>query len=433
MSYEGYVALAIIDSKAYVSQFQPNDYIGVVRYDVGSQTVYNLTKVDQNPDSVRKAASDAIQALSNLFDGGSTNIGSGIQLGTSMLQSASAPRGMVLLTDGYQNEGPDALSVLPSNIPIYSCAMGPNSDQNLIQTIADRTGGQYYYAPYVTDMMKIYQAIRGQAPNTQLLVNQLDSIQPFDYKLIPATVSAGNHTGQFSVTWTDAQLIYSSDPPTGNRFRLSLVDPNLNVLNKAPAIIGDGYAIYNVDNPAPGTWYLQVEYAGYSQNLGMTSGAFEYHESGSSPVQMELAVPKTIRAGDPLTFQARVTDKEDPIEDLQIVAEIAQPKISVRNALSLYRDQIVPVKLTEEQNNESVPEELVKLRVLRRNLLPHVDLLPTIKYPTFLERGENGCYVSAARDTMQSGTYNIQVSVTGYAKKSGTPFQRTQLVSVFVE
>ncbi|NER50807.1 MAG: VWA domain-containing protein [Symploca sp. SIO1A3] len=434
MSSSGYDDITIIDSKAFVDQHQPGNLIGVVQFDTNAQSVYRLTRIDQDPQGVRKEVADAIQGLAGKFNGGSTNISAGIELGTDFLSAQLRPRGLVLVSDGYHNTGsPYPLDVLPSEIPIYTCALGPNSDTGLLSDIAENTGGNFYNDANVFDMMQIYNDIQSQAPDNQLITNGRYPVKPLDSQIIPFTLSADNHTGQFSVVWENLNIEYTDSAPSGNQFRLLIADPNNDTVEEPPTIIGDGYVIYNIPNPIPGEWKMAVEYAQGTVDLNFTGGAFEYHNSGSSPIQMELMAPKKIQVGQPLQFTVKATDGNDLIEDLDVSVRIAQPKLSIQNALKYYRELIAGIKLTQKQKNTQLPEERVKLDILRRQFLPKVDLLPTLVYPTFVRRTDRGNYVGAVRDTMQAGAYNIQVQVKGYAKKSGTPFQRNQLVSVVVE
>jgi len=434
MSSNGYDDMTIIDSKAFVSQDQPGNLIGVVQFDTDAQSVYPLTRIDKDPQSVRKLAADAIQGLAGQFNGSSTNISAGIELGTDFLGAQLPPRYLVLVSDGYHNTGsPYPLDVLPSNIPIHTCALGPNSDKELLIDIASRTGGQFYDCTNVSNLMPSYNGIQSFAPDNELITNGRYPVKPLNYEIIPFTVSAGNHTVMCSVVWEDLSIEYTDSAPSGNQFRLSILDPNNVQLEEPPTIIGDGYVIYNIPNPIPGEWQMAVEYAQGTVDLNFTAGAFEYHNSGSSPIQMELVAPKKIQVGQPLQFTVQATDGNDLIEDLDVSARITQPKLSIQNALKYYRELIAGIKLTQKQKNTQLPEERVKLDILRRQFLPQIDLLPTLVYPTFVKRTDRGNYVGAVRDTMQDGTYDIQVQVKGYAKKSGTPFQRNQLVSVVVE
>jgi hypothetical protein len=429
MTIFGYVAITVIDSKAFVSCMRPGDSLGVVNYDVNGNTAFPFTVV-QAPQTSQSAGT-AIQNLS--FVGGCTNIGGGIQAARSMLDNAPNARGMVLLSDGYQNCGTAPLSVLPSGYPIYACAMGPNSDQGLLQQIATGTQGQYYYAPYVVQMMQIYNQIRALNPLTQIVANNLSNITPQNYELIPATISSGNSEAQVAVVWTDPSFVYTSGPPSGNQLSITLVDPNLNIVTTPPWQVGSGFVVFDLPNPLAGQWQVQVEYPGTSQPLPVTAGVFEFQSNAASPLQLEVEVPQTINAGEPLPFTAKVTDDGEPVSGLSVHAEIVQPKISIRNAINLYNDQLSAVEPAVTDISNGIPDEVARLTALRLQRLPQIDILPHRQYAVPLPAGEDGHYKNTINSTHEAGSYNVHVRVSGYAKKSGTAFQRCQLVSVLVK
>lgn len=430
MTGSGYVAITVIDSKAFVDCARGGDHIGVVNYDVNGNIAFPFTVVDSGL-SVLQQAKNAIQNLT--FLGGCTNIGGGIVSGKGMLDTALNARAMVLLTDGNQNCGTDPMSILPTGYPIFACAMGPNSNQNLLRQIANgTTGGQYYYAPSVVNMMSVYNQIRGLNPLTQLVTNNLTFIAPLNYEVIPANVSQGNSQAQFVVTWTDPSFVYTGSNPTGNQLSIMLYDPNNNLVQATPTIIGVGYVIFDLPTPLAGIWQVAVEYPGATA-LPVTVGVFEFQSSTESPITLEVNVPRTINVGDPLPCVAKVTDGGDPIAGLNVYAEVSQPKIGLSNALKLYSDQLGSVEPAGVDVDGGMPDDLARLKALRMKHLPEIDILPTRVHAAPLQAGDDGHYRTTVNETVEEGSYNLHVRVTGYSPKSGTPFQRCQLVSVLAK
>lgn len=431
MSASGYVAVTVIDSKAFVNCARAGDSLGVVNYDVNGNVAFPFTVVDSSLTADQNAA----QAIQNLgFQGICTNMGSGIQAGRGMLDGAANARGMVLLSDGYQNCGTPPLSVLPTGYPIFACAMGPNSDQNLMQQIASgTTNGRYFYAPYVVQMMQIYNQIRALNPLTQIIANNLNSIPTQYYELIPATVSQGNSQAQFVVVWTDPSFVYTGGIPTGNQLSITLVDPNGTVVPTPPTVIGSGFVTYDLPNPIVGQWQVQIEYPGTAQALPVTVGVFEFQSNASSAIELEVTVPDTINAGDPLPLSAHVSDGGEPVSGLTMHAEISQPKVSLGNAVKLYSDQLGLVEPAADDIGAGMPDDLARLKALRIKRLPEIDILPHRVYAAPLARGEDHHHGAVISDTAEAGSYNIHVRVTGHSSKSNTPFQRSKLVSILVK
>jgi len=127
-------------------------------------------------------------AIDSLSANGCTNAAGGLSVGIGELNGArardDAQHFIVFLTDGLPNKGPteaQSCSGCPDNCPvakqaaldqadiaaddhivIYTIALGSKADQNLMQDIADTTGGQFYYAPSSSDLQSIYEQIFSQ-------------------------------------------------------------------------------------------------------------------------------------------------------------------------------------------------------------------------------------------------------------------------------
>jgi hypothetical protein len=49
-----------------------------------------------------------------------------------------------------------------NTIIVYTIGLGAQADNALLQEVADRTGGMYYYAPNANDLDRIFQEIADQ-------------------------------------------------------------------------------------------------------------------------------------------------------------------------------------------------------------------------------------------------------------------------------
>jgi len=114
---------------------------------------------------VKLSAQTAIAAIS---EGGSTSIGAGLETAQNELSSKGKPadaHAIILLSDGYENTPPyvsDILPTIPDKTDIYTIALGPDSDQQLLNDIATQTGGKYYMAPTTEELNAIYDQIAGK-------------------------------------------------------------------------------------------------------------------------------------------------------------------------------------------------------------------------------------------------------------------------------
>jgi hypothetical protein len=428
MSYNGYVAITQRDSQAFVSYGLPGDGLGVVNYDTNSNVCFSFATIDQNLTQAIAAAT-AIQGLS--FNGNNTAIGSGLQGAEALLNAKTNPRGIVLLSDGYQNYGPDPLTVLPNGYPVYACAMGPNADVNLMRQIADRTGGQYYNAPYPSTMMFIFNQIRGMPSFVQTVANLQSTISGQGYQLISAPISGLNTQAQFGVVWDDNGLSYTnSSNPSSSQISITLVNPNGQIAPIQPQIVGAGYVVFNSPSPQGGQWYIQVISGSPSATVQVTSGAFEFPVNAEEAPDLAVTAPTSIRAGEPLAIQAQATEGGEPIEGLTIQAEVVRPTVSVSNALSAHKNELKGIKLSKKDLASTMPTDRLRLAKLRMKLLPKKDILAHRAHPLLFREGKSGRHSATIQDTGQAGSYNIRVVATGKSRSAGTFFQRTQIVSV---
>lgn len=432
MTYNGYVDITKRDSKAFVSYAREGDGLAIVNYDVNAHSAYpstsSLAIVDANLTQAI-AAANAIDGLS--FNGNATAIGNGIIQGKTFLDSAAAPKAMVLLSDGYQNSGPNPLSVLP-NYPIYTCAMGPNADIALMQNIASGTGGSYYNSPYPSTMMFIYNEIRSLPTFVQSIQNKQNNILPQSYAMVPATFAADNSGGQFGIVWDDKNLSYTSSPnPTATQISITLVTPTGVIFAAQPQIIGEGYVVFNIPNPVEGLWYAQVISGAQVQTIRVTTGGFEFPNNSEGAANLFVSADKA-KMGKPLRIMAEVKEGKRTIHNLQARASVMQPTISVENAIKMHKSDIAGVKASSADIARGVPDNIARLGALRHALLPHRDILAHRNYPLITSENKKGQHLCEIKDTCQAGSYTIHVKATGISYETKRPFVRSKIITVCV-
>lgn len=431
MTASKYVDITQIDSKAFISCLRQGDKIAICNYDTNGHTPYTLHEVTDT-NNVLAEATNVIQNLS--FQGNSTNIAAGLTQGLAQINNQNNSKALVLLSDGFNNAGPGPLSVPPPNYPIFSCAMGPYSDQDLMQQIAARTPyGQYYYAPKVVDMMRIYNQIRAINPQTQGIANELKSIDPQNYQLVPATIAKGNSEAQFVVVWTDPSLSYTSGNPTSNQLSITLVDPNMHTINDKPTYIGDGYVIFDLHNPLVGKWMAQILHGSDKNSLPVTVGAFEFQNDPSQQITLHVDAPDTSEKGQPISFSASVTHGNEPIDNISVSAEITRPKMSLEKVLEHYKADMSSLS-TSDTKHTDLPDEIGQLVALHQKKLPETDILSHITSIQHLtSKNEKSARLGTFEHTHESGSYNLHVKVKGVSHINGTSFERNKLISVLVK
>ena len=151
----------IKQTQALVKLMTKDDRAAVVDFDSRALLLQGLI---DNKDAL-------IEAANKINSDGSTNISCGIEMALNELEKngrADADNVIVFLTDGKDNEGgknkipADIDKAKSLGIKIYTVALGMNADRPLLKTIADSTGGDWYYADYANQLQKKFLQIGGK-------------------------------------------------------------------------------------------------------------------------------------------------------------------------------------------------------------------------------------------------------------------------------
>jgi len=160
------------------------DYLGLIAFSTSPYLLQDIIVINQ---STRTTIINKIQSITA---GGWTNIGDSLKLATDLLnrqELIGLQRAIILLTDGIHNTGTDPRSVLEyvknSGIKVYTIGLGELNvsdgiDEDLLQTIADETGGLYFYAPTPDKLKEIFNHIRGMISWLNMVDSSLLSLAP---------------------------------------------------------------------------------------------------------------------------------------------------------------------------------------------------------------------------------------------------------------
>jgi PKD repeat protein/Mg-chelatase subunit ChlD len=147
-------------ARLFVDLAHYDDQIAVVDFDGSAHLRASLCNVGEN----RRSLKSAINAIDS---SGGTNIGSGLNAGYNQLNGGNAMvshiKGAILLSDGIHEVGTHPSSVVPSYVsngwPIYTIAHSNAADEELMNNIAQTTGGKYYKTDEAWDLLSLYLGI----------------------------------------------------------------------------------------------------------------------------------------------------------------------------------------------------------------------------------------------------------------------------------
>lgn len=317
----------------FVDQMTGGDAIGVVSFNSSASVNYPLAIIDPtSPDDVKDAAQVAIAGISS---SGGTDIAEALQLSASVLDNGrpEAPPVMILLSDGLSSWSPiDAvLNDIQDRIRVFTIGLGSDVDEEIMQQIAQRTGGTYYFSPSELELAAIYSQISGQATGRQIVRSIDATLNPGT--VFSETVRVDQHISELVITisWSDdsSTLQLQLETPTGQ-----LITPE--TASNFPDVTytaGNSYATYTVNQPEVGGWhFLILEEAVQSRNLNSPNQEIPFNLSiqGVSDLTVNASFRQdTYQQGEMIGLQVSLS-RNVAILGAEILAEIVLPDGSVQ-------------------------------------------------------------------------------------------------------
>ncbi len=471
MVTSGYDVPATVATKLLLDHLEADDAVGLVSFGTTADVEHpdgggTMPVITDAAD--RQAAKDEVDGIPF---GGWTFMGGALERAQTLLSSAppNASPAVVLLSDGYDNQGndasnPDAVTAAAAmgGTPVYTCAMGPASDTALLEQIADVTGGRYYFAPDAADLFEIYNFIRGRLSSTGVVVNEAASASS---AAVAVPVDDGCASLAVTVGWADLELIaVNHAPQKPGEVDVRLRDPAGRLLPRHASHVlrrnGPGYVSFDLPTPASGSWTVLVE-TGPSTHVRFTVGGFV-----DSRRRLDLDAPSRIKAGAPWNLSARLTDHGLPVANARISAQVSVPQVGFPELEHKYAARLASLG-PQSGADDGIPERIARLQLLREALLDDEgtdvfarDSLPLQLLPASDPSGHTGGgpprrmrrarpdlqldevlavdaadhhHVARLVRTAQAGSYVAVVTATGISPRTGHRFVRKEVACVHVE
>ena len=143
-----------------LNNLNPSDRLSIVTYDDSINTLLPSTSVEDK-NYIR-------ELIYGLHPGGSTNLSGGMMAGFAEAQRnfrEDSVNRIVLLSDGLANVGivdpsqiaNQAKQIRENKISVSAMGVGIDYNENLMASIADYSGGNYYYINQETSMASVFQ------------------------------------------------------------------------------------------------------------------------------------------------------------------------------------------------------------------------------------------------------------------------------------
>jgi len=422
MGFYNYIGPAKNASKNFVNLLQLGDGVSVTSFSSWARTDFPFTRIQSESD--RDAARNAINAISA---GGGTNIGVGINDALDELPTNTGEtQGIVLLSDGFGSIG-NSLSNVPENVNIYTIALGPNSDQNLLNNVATQTGGFFRISPTESELQGVYDDIRTQITGQQTIASTSGTINQDQETSSTAQVDASTVQAFFSVLWPGSDIDLTLENPNGQ-----LIDPGVAASNPQITFSSGGtFETYTVNNPVPGTWTLKA----LGTDIPEGGEPYTLSATGNSDLEMDLSFDEpSYPLGELIFVRAEMTDGGTPVTGATVNAEVTTPgqkSAQVMRTVSKARvDGNMGTAAVKSGEAEWRPTSPVHLT---RNANSYVDQNGKAYYQKSADgiklyddglhgdgAADDGVYANFFSDTGTGGSYTFDVSASGEGPNSGS-------------
>jgi len=337
--------------------------------------------------------------------------------------SADHSPAILLMSDGFENSVPFVAEVLPlileRSTRVFTIALGPESDEVLLQSIATATGGAYFQSPGAGDLGRIYSLLAGQVIGDQTLLSLSGTVGAGGTEFVGMSLDPAISEATFSVSWTSPQdeLGLTIGTPGGGTLTPETQDPRVTFLP------GPTFRSYRVMDPSPGVWTLEI--TGVSVGGGTTpaalaalrdrSGWIEVNgDTMPSPEKLAGLVRQGTAASD---FTAVVTVKSD----LTLKSFFASQQFEVGDPVPV----VAVVSDTQPIVGATVTGEVTLPDSSKLNL-------------TFFDDGahkdsqaNDGVYGAELASATQTGTHAFKIEATGQST-DGFSFMRVEFTSTVV-
>lgn len=437
----GYVDVTRQASKQFVDLSITDDKIGVVSFGDSGDVEFPAAPPAQLQTVTGPPTRAAARAeIDGIQFGGCTFMGQGIQRGSDLLAPETGRRGLVLFSDGYDNKGCDqfnparpsaldAAGALPADVSIYSCAMGPASDQGLLEQLATSTTGRYYFMPGIDDLFEIYNYIRGVVTQDGVVANETAEASRSRVACFVETLA---ERATFTCAWHDPSLRFTpSDARKDGHISVRLRDPRGGLVHNEAAFIrrhvGDGYVVFGIDDPAPGLWHVEVE-TGHETHTRYTVSAFV-----RSPIDVRAHLEATrVPPGSPIVVAVDASGGA-PVSRIAAMARVSWPVMGLPTIRAKFKDDLDKARPKEFSKEDVAPDDIANLLALHPRLLKEgTDIFARRSQRIGLSPSVDPSkpMIGRFQATSETGSYNVRVRLSGSAQRS--KFVRQDLLSAYV-
>lgn len=417
------LALVKIDARAFIRCTLPGDQFAINMFSDEVQWLWptgadpKILTVSDSRDETQKAD----VAIKTISAKNMTELGNAIKKAQAMLEQATVDKKvLVLLSDGENTQGPKPEETYNGKYPVHVAAIGYWAALKYFEPLKEKNPDcRVHWKPQASDMMKMFNEIRGDSTGLGLLVNDPAEYVGADFHMVALDVSEDSELLQFEVTWSDARCHYVDGTPKDLGMNVFLVDPQGERCPEKPTITADGYCIVERRNVTAGKWHALVQYdiPDHEKISGVIACFID-----SPKLSLQVDVPSIHTKGEPLVVKTSVWDGDRKVENVLVKMRITRPSaltesVLLRSGMLQHADDAAGVDKQER------PTDLLGAE-LKRSLHTSVRLLSGASH-----KGE---IVECINETEYPGPYNIEWEVSGINPSTGKGFSFVKTTTVLV-
>jgi hypothetical protein len=425
MIASGYVDATRSNVRRMVDLMSLNDSTGIVSFNEAAAVELPLTAITSPGDY-----SQARSAVSAIAFGGATSIGAGIQSALRVLPASGARRSLLLLSDGYENTPPTVASILPSvpaGVPIHTIALGPTSDQALLQNIAVTTGGTYFFSPDELGLFQIHNLAHGVIADADMVMEETmtGSLTDDGFSEFRREILVDEDADFLDVS------IAARESSVALEASLRSISSPYADLSRIAGKRGSGYLLLHLRRPPAGIYELRVM---VKSRVAVPCSIAAYVRS---PLRLHLgSLDKRLAAGRPIDLSVAVLERGNTLPRLSLCATAVSPLTSVRLLATQWKDNM---GLSHLEGADRLPPEVERAQAVGEHILRATGQDPFsygmgrihLVHPGQTDHNDAATVIRAPTAKTIDGTYTIRVDVTGRTSR-GTPFARVGYRSVVV-
>ena len=330
-------------ANTFIYNMTPLDRAAIIDFDT-------YVRVAQTFTSDQTALHDAVNSL---IAEGWTNLFGAIYEGVSECAGEIGAKAVIIFTDGEaagsQSHTMQAAidHAIDTGIPVYTIALRTEDYKDVLETIANETGGDYYFAPSALDLAQIYADIKQKAQQQYVLSYYTHNLFDDSLRTVTVTATVNSQSGSGSKTYS-----VTNEPPFIRRTDQTKLLNNMNQPENEEIIIQvevtDDQQVTDVR-----LFYRRIGESSYTQYQMSSAGSNLYEFTILATDVQEYGIEYYITASDGI-FTSSAPQYEPDINPYQIPvgSNIAPQILHVPiTASPLDTDILINAKIIDSSDN----------------------------------------------------------------------------------